>query len=65
LDLARLEEQHGVKIVKLLTTQGSEAPGEADYEEAVMQVLQLQGGEHVWLIAKSTGGCQGFFPPLG
>jgi hypothetical protein len=55
LDLARLEEQHGVKVLKLLTTQGSEVPCEDDYEEAVMQLLTLQGGEHVWLIAQSTG----------
>jgi hypothetical protein len=56
LDLARLEEQHVVKILKLLTTQGSATPNEDEYEEAVMQVLQLQGGDHVWLIAQSTGG---------
>jgi hypothetical protein len=55
LDLARLEEQHGVKILKLLTTQDSEAPVEDEYEEAVMQIVQLQDGDHVWLIAKSTG----------
>uniref|UniRef100_A0A383V8J0 Uncharacterized protein n=1 Tax=Tetradesmus obliquus TaxID=3088 RepID=A0A383V8J0_TETOB len=54
LDLARLEEQHAVKILKLLTTHDCEVPGEDQYEEAVMQLLTLEPGGHVWLIAQST-----------
>lgn len=54
LDLARLEEQHAVKILKLLTTHDCEVPGEDQYEEAVMQLLTLEPGDHVWLIAQST-----------
>lgn len=56
LDLSRLELEYSAKVLKVAVTSSNEAPAQEQYQAAVADAIHLQAGEHIWLIAQSTGG---------
>jgi hypothetical protein len=58
LDLARLEEQHAVKVLKLLTRRDNEGPSEDEYEESVTQVRRVTMLYEIGVLAVLRECCQ-------
>ncbi|KAF8063714.1 hypothetical protein HT031_003569 [Scenedesmus sp. PABB004] len=54
LDLPRLEEAQGVKVLRVATTRrAAPPPGDGEFEESLATVLSCLPGEHIWLDAEA------------